>query len=413
MRPKRAKFLLCLSCAFASLSGGACADRGPSARLAAMGLEEKAAQVLLIGVEGSGRPSADTEALLAGLPVGGVVLFGFNLPPEPAGAGIYTAALQEAAARAWGPRGDSRSDSPIPLIIAVDHEGGSVFRFKGTGITRIPPPSEVGARDGRYAGLLGRIAGAELRALGFNMALAPVVELLDDENKRFLGSRSYGRDPGRVDAAAGAYIEGLQSELVAAVAKHFPGNAGEDPHKVLPELGLSREEYERDCLPRFSSAIGRKVSTVMLSHVVLPALDPGRPASLSPALIRGELRGRLGFAGLALTDDLGMRALSSTYSPSRSAVAALAAGADLLMLADMREATRVRDAIVAAARDGRLPEARLDEAVRRVLELKARFGMERALDAEARARALAAFPALVREDEKRLKAFRGAPMINE
>ncbi len=388
---------LLTACSGDAGSGGASAN--PRSSASSLDLSQKAAQVLLIGVEGSGRPSADTLDLLARLPVGGVVLFGFNLPPEPAGLGAYAADLQDSVVR-------TRTGAGIPLIVAIDHEGGSVFRFKGEGITRIPPPSEVGPRGARYAALLGHIAGAELRALGVNMALAPVVELLNDRNKGFLGSRSYGREAARVDAAASAYIKGLQAEGVAAVAKHFPGNAGEDPHKVLPELDIDKRAYERDYLPRFASAIKSRVSSVMLSHVVFGALDPGKPASLSPAIVGGELRGRLRFRGLAITDDLGMRALSATWSPERSAVAALAAGADLLMLTDMRAAARVRDAIVAAVRSGRLPASRLDEAVARILEVKRRFGMEAGLDPKTRAKRLAGFPAIVQEDSKRIRAFR-------
>ena len=347
-------------------------------------------------------PSAAATALLERMPVGGVVLFGFNLTGESADAGRYTAALQAAASRGWA----ERKSPPVPLIVAIDHEGGSVFRFKGADITRIPPPSEVGGKGRSYALLLGHAAGAELRALGFNMALAPVVELLTDDNKAFLGSRSYGRSGAQADAAAGAYIEGLQAEQVAAVAKHFPGNAGEDPHKVLPELRLTKETYDKDYLPRFASAVKHGVSSVMLSHVIFPAIDPERPASLSPALVQGELRHRLGFRGLAITDDLGMRALSATKRPEESAVEALAAGADLLMLVDMADAESVRAAIVAAVKDGRLPAARLDDAVRRILELKSRFKMGAALDPDAREKALSDFPSIVRRDALRLRGYR-------
>ena len=383
------------------LAGSACANPWTRKRLASLDLSRKAAQVLLIGVEGAGEPSPETEALLESMPVGGVVLFGFNLPASPEQAGLYTAALQDAVARGEA----SRSQDAIPLVVAIDHEGGSVFRFKGEGITRIPPPSEVGPRGGSYALLLGHAAGAELRDLGFNMALAPVVELLTDEDERFLGSRSYGREAAGVDAAAGAYIRGIQAEGVAAVAKHFPGNADGDPHLVLPELDISEEVYERDYLPRFASAIANRVSAVMLSHVLFRAVDPDHPASLSPAVASGELRKRLGFEGVAITDDLGMKALSSRSSPERSAVAALAAGADLLMLTDMRAATRVRDAIVAAVKEGGLSPRRLDEAAARVLELKRRFGMESGLDPATRAKRLSAFEPLVREYAARVRAF--------
>lgn len=376
-------------------AGTACLSPSTATRLASLDLSQKAAQVLLIGVEGAGKPSSETVSLLESLPVGGVVLFGFNLPDSTDEAGSYTAALQEAAAR---------SQASVPLIVAIDHEGGSVFRFK-SGITRIPPPSEVGQRPWRYAFLLGQAAGGELRDLGINMALAPVVELLTDDNKRFLGSRSYGREASKVDAAAGAYIRGLQAGGVAAVAKHFPGNAGEDPHLVLPELDITKAIYERDYLPRFASAIRNRVSAVMLSHVVFGAVDPGHPASLSPAVVGGELRRRLGFTGVVITDDLNMKALSATMSPERSAVAALAAGADLLMLTDMGAAIRVHDALVDAVREGRLEPGRLDEAVTRILELKKRFKMGESLDPAVRAKRRANFDELVRQDAERIRAF--------
>jgi beta-N-acetylhexosaminidase len=397
--------LACAALAF--LSSGSAGEVGEAgrddvaadakARVAALDLDAKAAQVLLIGVEGSGRPSASTLALLARMPVGGVVFFGFNMPGRPDELGAYVGALQDAAAKDGG---------GLPLIVAVDHEGGSVFRFKGEGITRIPPPSEVGSIGEKYASALGRTAGAELRALGVNMALAPVVELQTEENKRLLGSRSYGRIPSIVDACAGAYIEGLQLEGVAAVAKHFPGNAAEDPHEGLPLLNVDRSVYERDYAPRFESAIGKGVAGVMISHIVLPALDPSRPATLSPAIVTAELKGRLGFRGVAITDDLYMKALSVGSSPERSAVLALKAGADLLMLSAMGGAERVRAAIVKAVRSGELPAERLDEAARRVVELKLRFGLDAALDPAIRAERLAGFTALVEEDGRRLRSLR-------
>jgi beta-N-acetylhexosaminidase len=237
------------------------------------------------------------------------------------------------------------------------------------------------------------------------MNLAPVVELLGEGNAAFLGSRSYGSSGAVVDAAAGAYIEGLQSESVAAVAKHFPGNAAADPHKVLPKLEVSEAAYERDYLPRFASAIRRGVSSVMLSHVLFEALDAVNPSSLSPKIVRGELRGRLGFRGLAITDDLGMNALSLTHSPEEAAVAALNAGADLLMLVDMGQAPRVQAAIVEAVKEGKLSQSRLDEAVHRVLSLKSRYKMDVELDPKLRASRLSAFPGIVEANAKRLRAF--------
>jgi beta-N-acetylhexosaminidase len=391
-------FLLVSGCgAHRAVSGGEVKRdfaREAAVRTRGLELEAKAAQVLLIGIQGSGTPARSTIELLERLPVGGVVLFSFNLPESPVDLGRYTGALQDAV---------GHSTSPLPLIIAIDHEGGSVFRFKGGGITRIPAPSHVGMRGETYALALGRAAGSELRSLGVNMALAPVVELLTEQNKRFLGSRSYGRSPAVVDACAGAYIEGLQDRGVAAVAKHFPGNAAEDPHRGLPVLDIDRSVYERDYAPRFVSASRHGVAGLMLSHVLVESLDEANPVTLSRTIITGELKGKLGFRGLVITDDLYMKALSEKTGPEKTAVSALAAGADLLMLTAMEGAEKVQAAIVQAVKEGVLPAQRLDDAVTRVIELKLRFNLDSDLDPEVRKARLEGFEALVKANALRIE----------
>lgn len=399
---RRLALAACLGSALVAAAGSQAAC-GPAPRISAatkaeaerlrarMSLDEEAAQVLLVGVSGEGKASLASLALLQSLPVGGVLLFGFNLPPSPEALAPLAASLQDAAAgRALD----------IPLIVALDHEGGAVFRFKGGGVTRLPPPAEVGARGPGYARALGRAAGRELRALGVNMALAPVVELLDDRNIEFLGNRSYGRDPARVDAAAGAFIEGLQEGGAASVAKHFPGNAAADPHRGEAFIAADRAAYERDYLPRFAAAVKRGVAAVMASHAVLPAIDPERQATFSPILLNRELKGKLGFEGVVLTDDLYMKAVAKDGPPERGAVEALAAGADLLMLSSGGGAERVRDAIVRAVEAGALPRARLDDAVRRILELKLRFDMGADLDPAVRRERQASYAGLLRENAR-------------
>ena len=399
---------LLLASAAAALALSACAapaaaEKGPppasrfraeaESVVARLSLDEKCAQVLLVGVGGRGSPSADSLELVSSLAPGGVVLFGFNIGEEASSLGPFVARLQDAAA-ASAPR--------LPLLVALDHEGGSVFRFR-SGVTRLPPPAEVGARGAPYAGLLGERAGLELKALGVNLVLAPVVELLDADNRALLGGRSYGAEPAVVDAAAGAFIRGLQASGVAATAKHFPGNAGLDPHKGLPVLAASKAELEASYFPRFAAASRAGVGAVLLSHVLVPAMDAKRPATLSPALIE-ELKGRLRFEGVVLTDDLFMGAVAGERPPERSAVEALAAGADLLMLSAGGSAARVRQAIRRAVESGALPEARLDDACARVVAMKLRFSLSEAFDREARAERLAAFPGLVEESSLLLRA---------
>jgi beta-N-acetylhexosaminidase len=365
------------------------------AELASLSLEEKCGQVFLVGVEGRGRPSAATLSLIKSLGPGGVLLFGFNVGEEAAGLGPFVGSLQDAAAA---------SGSGLPLIVSIDHEGGGVFRFK-EGLTRIPSAAEVGRRGPEYAALLGRRAGLELKALGVNLALAPVVELLDGDNADFLGSRCYGRDAATVDAASGAYIAGLESAGVAATAKHFPGNANSDPHKSLSTLDADRKRLEKDYFARFASARDAGVACVLLSHVLVPAVDPGRPATLSSRLILGELKESLRFDGVALTDDLVMKALAAKVPPERAAVEALAAGADLLMISDGYAAPRLSAALLSAIKEGRLSEARLDDAVLRILELKLRFSMAEGLDPGRRASRLAGLSETVAESGREIAAF--------
>ena len=363
--------------------------------LSKLSLEEKCGQVLLVGVEGEGRPSAASISLMRKLGPGGIILFGFNVGPEASSLGAFVGGLQDASAS---------SGAGLPLLVSIDHEGGGVFRFKN-GLTRIPSAAEVGRKGPEYAALLGRRAGLELKALGVNLALAPVVELLDEENAPFLGSRCYGSEAATVDAAAGAYIAGLESAGVAATAKHFPGNANSDPHKRLSTLGADKKRLEKNYFARFAAARDSGVACVLLSHVLVPAIDPDHPATLSRRLILGELKEGLRFEGVALTDDLYMKALAAKIPPERAAVEALAAGADLLMLSDGYAAPKVRDSILGAVKDGRLSEARLDDAVLRILELKLRFAVAEGQDPRLRASRLAGLSTTVAESGREISAF--------
>ncbi|HUX41880.1 MAG TPA: glycoside hydrolase family 3 N-terminal domain-containing protein [Rectinemataceae bacterium] len=325
--------------------------------LAGMSLEEKAGQVLLVGVGGRGFAPASSLAMVKKVAPGGILLFGFNVPPNPVEISPALQAFQKAAAS---------SGADLPLLVAIDHEGGSVFRFKG-GITRPPAPLVTARRGPAYAKLLGEREGLELGDLGITMVLGPVVEPLTADNQAFLGDRSYGRDPRLVDRIAGAYIEGLAAGGAIAVAKHFPADGPADPHRSLPRLAVPMEELRNLYLSRFAAAIKEGVPVIMISHIVVEAVDPGRPATLSPK-VEGMLRKELGFKGVALTDDLLMKALG--MSVRISAPRALAAGADLLMLSAEDAAIPVRDALVAAVKTGTLTEGRLDEAAFRVIALK-------------------------------------------
>jgi beta-N-acetylhexosaminidase len=229
---------------------------------------------------------------------------------------------------------------------------------------------------------LAHATAAGLLDQGVNMVLAPVADVVADESS-FLFTRSYGDDPGTVSDFVAAVTQGFADAGVMTVVKHFPGHgsAPENSHTSAPVSSATVDEFEEVHLPPFQAAISAGASGVMLGHFVVPAYDELHPASQSPAIIGDLLRGDLGFHGLAVSDDLEMSAAAGrsgeigTATPAQlgeTAVAALAAGCDLLITTGTYQRQLViRQAIVNAVTAGSLSPERLDEAVERILALKA------------------------------------------
>jgi beta-N-acetylhexosaminidase len=265
-----------------------------------------------------------------------------------------------------------RAERP-DLLIAVDEEGGDVTRLEAATGSSFPGNLALGAVDDTE--LTRRVAaaiGGELAAVGANLDLAPVADVIVDPANPIVGVRSFGPDPRLVGRHVAAFVEGLQGVGVAACAKHFPGHGetAKDSHLELPTAEADRETLLARALPPFAAAVEAGVCAVMTAHVRFPALDP-EPATVSAGLI-GLLRSELGFTGLVMTDALEMRAITGTVGLEEGAVRALAAGADALCLGADRtpsEVEAVPAAVVEAVRVGRLSEERLREAAARVGKL--------------------------------------------
>ncbi|MBU0929227.1 MAG: hypothetical protein KKA67_15855 [Spirochaetes bacterium] len=341
--------------------------------VAMMSDEELVGQVMMIDAEGSASLSEASRAVLETVRPGAVLLFGYNVAAGPASTASLTKSIRSAA-----------GSGGLPPFIAIDHEGGSVYRFKG-GLTRLPSAKALGLAGPRAARAAGRAAGSELRALGIAMNLAPVVEALSDDNASFLADRAWSEDPSVSGRLAAGFIEACQDGGTAAVAKHFPGNAATDPHLGLPVIRASLEAVEASLLPPFRIAARAGVSAIMLSHAVVVALDPDLPASLSPRVV-SALKDGLGFDGIVMTDDLSMRALSAYGGLGAVGPAALAAGADLVMVSGGRDALAIREALLEALGHGALSRERLRDAASRVVEQKLRFGLDSETDDERAAR---------------------------
>jgi beta-N-acetylhexosaminidase len=276
----------------------------------------------------------------------------------------------------------SREMGLLTPLIAVDHEGGRVQR-----ITDVPNLGSnrdfaAGQPSDAEACERGLAQARQLRAMGFTMNLAPVLDVNNNPANPVIGDRSYGADPDVVARLGAAYVRGLQQGGVAAVGKHFPGhgNTSVDSHLQLPVLPQSEAQLEQVELVPFRRAIAPDVdvAAIMSAHIVFPAVDPSDvPATLSRPIMTGLLRERLGFQGLVLSDDLaGMRAITDNFTPGQAAVRAVQAGVDLLIVAGSVPRQREsRDALLAALARGDLTRDRLDDALRHVLQVKARFGL--------------------------------------
>jgi beta-N-acetylhexosaminidase len=337
--------------------------------------------VILTGVDGKIALGGAMKDLLGRCPAGGIMLFRYNLDAGKDAARAFLSECSSVTAAAYAPAGVS----PVPPFIAVDHEGGSVHRF-GPGVSRLPPaaswrlralregagPALAALQDAAFA------AGKELQDLGITVNLAPVAEVLDDENRLFLDDRSFGEDPLFVEAAAEAFVRGMGKAGVACVLKHFPGNTGSDPHRETQVLRGDPEALRVMTRP-FAALIEKNLSpAIMVSHALVPAVDGERIASLSPAVMRTWLRETLGFGGVILADDFAMAAAAGggwdATGGEAAAVASLAAGADMVMTwpGTLR---RTHAAITAALGDGRLSRERLRESAARIIAGKIRIGL--------------------------------------
>ena len=338
-----------------------------------MSVAALARSIIAVGFDGATSGAAPLAELRAFGP-GAVTLFGRNAGSADA--------FRELIA-------DLRALSELPPLIAVDQEGGRVARI-GDPVAQLPPAMAIAAAgDAGACERLGLLLGRDLARLGVSVDFAPVADCALDAANTVIGTRAFGSDPLVAGRFASAFARGLERGGVAATLKHFPGHGSTavDSHLALPRVTLSEAALRACDLVPFAAAIsGDAAQLVMAAHVVFEALDTERPASLSPRILTTLLRDELGFEGVACTDCLQMDAIANEPGTVAGAVAALAAGADLLLISHSLEvAHAAANAIAAAIDDGRLPRARLDQAVRRVRALRERYAVPRpyggALDA--------------------------------
>lgn len=325
-------------------------------------LERAAGQLLFVGFDGLEPPPALLSRIAAG-EVGGVILFARNLR-EPRQVAELTRALSAAA------------PADAPLLVGIDQEGGRVQRLRAP-LAVWPPMRALAARgDLELTRAVGQAIGCDLALLGFNVDFAPVLDVVESDENSVIGDRAFGASPEAVCAQALAFARGLREGGVLPCGKHFPGHGGPvaDSHLTLPVDRREVSELNAIDLPPFLAAIDAGFPLLMSAHVLYPALDPERPATLSPRICGELLRVQLAFHGALVSDDLEMGAIANTLGPAEAALGALRAGVDLLLVCHLEERQlAAQEAIVRAARDSADDRGRLEQAARRVRVLKRRL----------------------------------------
>ncbi|MCW3791057.1 beta-N-acetylhexosaminidase [Paenibacillus sp. LS1] len=327
-------------------------------------LEQKVGQLLMCGFHGQHADEQITR-LIRDYHVGGVIYFRRNVQSVDQLTRL-SEELQGIAAEA----------GELPLMISVDQEGGMVARIDKEGVTQVPGNMALGATGNpEYTLECARILGRELKSIGIDMNLAPVVDVNNNALNPVIGVRSYGENAESVATHGAAAITGYQLQGIAATAKHFPGHGDTavDSHLGMVTVPHNRNRLEQIELLPFRRAIEAGVDAIMTAHVIFPTIEPEPiPATLSRKVLTGLLREEMGFEGIIITDCLEMHAISKPYGVAEAAIRAVEAGADLILVSHtLQDQIAAVEAIVQAVRTGRIPEYIINKALERIITWKA------------------------------------------
>lgn len=323
--------------------------------------KEKIGQLFMVGFDGT-TVTPDLAAFIKEYKPGGVILFSRNLESIEQIVEL-TNELQ-------------RCSPHSPLLISIDQEGGRVSRLPKS-FTIFPPCEVLGqCNSSELAYAAAATIAKELRAVGINMNMSPVLDVNSNPDNPVIGDRAFGSTPEPVCELGLATIGGLQDNRVVACGKHFPGHGdtNADSHKELPVVAAPKERLEAIEFPPFRHATAHGVASLMTAHVQYRALDDHTPATLSPAIITNFLRGELKYDGVVLTDDLEMHAIIDHYGIEEATVRSIQAGCDMpLICKDRNREVAAITALDKAVGDGSISVERLEQSLARIARLKQRF----------------------------------------
>src|SRR5271165_1185092 len=350
----------------------AAAQKWADSTLREMSVDEKIGQLLFTTYHGSFTPrdAADYRNMMhdvEDLHVGGFINITQGSPLGIIKSQVYPTAILT---------NQSQAKSKLPLLIGADFERGTGMRLnEGTSFPTAMALAAAGDPQDAYT--MGKVTALEARAVGIQWIYAPDADVNNNPGNPIINTRSFGENPARVAEFVSEFIRGVQENGGLATAKHFPGHGdtAADSHIDLPTIKADRDRLEHLELIPFRAAIAAGVGSIMTGHLNVPAFepDPSTPATLSANILTDLLRNQLGFQGLVVTDALDMGGITVRYAPGEAAVRAFLAGADALLMPPVPDAAF--QALLDAAKSGRISQERLDASVRRILQAKARLGL--------------------------------------
>ncbi len=330
------------------------------AQLSQMNLPQKIGQMILTGIDGKTMTDDERRMIHSGQ-IGGIIFLGHNVKTESQFMDLV---------------GNVSQGSGIPLILAIDQEGGRVQRLP-LDRSDFPSALEIGSRP-ESAFDQGQVLGSAVKRFGLNVNLAPVLDVFSNPQNKVIGNRAFGRTPETVAYVGVDVMQGIQSQGIAACVKHFPGHGDTtvDSHEGLPVIEHDAKRLMAFEWIPFKRAIDAGADMIMTAHVLIPALDEKYPATLSRTIVGDYLRGQLGYDGIVMTDDLVMGAISKKYTYSEAVRLAVEAGVDMLLISSNDYVDEIQHTLYSAVKDGEMDEARIDASVMRILELKYKYIVE-------------------------------------
>ena len=331
-----------------------------------MTIDEKIGQLLIVGVDGY-NIDEKTIKMIQKYHIGGFILFNRNIQDANQTISLINS-LKE-----------TNESNDIPLFISLDEEGGRVTRLPHEFI-KTPSSKKIGKKDDEiFTYEIGKTIGRNVKSLGFNLDFAPVLDIFSNPNNTVIGDRAFGTNPKIVWKHGIQLMNGIKSENIIPVIKHFPGHGDTtvDSHEDLPFIDKNLGQIENFELIPFKKAIEKGAEVIMVSHIMLPNIDEANPATLSEKIINNILREELGFDGVIITDDMTMGAIVKNYDIGDASVKSLKAGSDIILVChDYENYIKVINAIKDAVDNGEISLDCINQKVYRILKLKEKYNIE-------------------------------------